>query len=118
MTELFSNEFFQLSLEDLDWQHAESANHAWETIHFSEIEKESQFFAMMLRGLNKPLKFGDYVYRLSGSNRIERVSPLIKKKRKENKLFSVSKIFERKPKPQPKPGKGVVFEPEPVQVFD
>ena len=115
MQELFSNEFFQLSLEDLKWEHSESERHAWETIMFSEIERESQFFAMMLRGITKPIKLGEYVYRLSGSNRIERESPLIKKKRKENKFFTVSNVFKKKPKPEPKEGKGIVHE---VQVLD
>jgi len=116
MQELFSNEFFQLSLEDLKgWQHGESANKAFETIKFSEIEKESQFFAMMLRGLNKPIKLGDYIYHLAGSNRIERSGPLIKPTRKENKFFTVSNVFKKKPEPQPKPGKGIVNE---VQVLD
>lgn len=118
MTDLFSNEFFQLSLEDLKWEHSESATRAWETITFKEIEKESQFFAMMLRGLNKPIKFGDYVYSLSGSNRIERHGPLVVKKRSENKLFTISQVFKRKPMPQPEPGKGLRFEKESPKVLD
>jgi len=73
---------------------------------------------MMLRLLNKPIKLGDYVYSLSGSNRIERHGPLVVKKRKENKLFTVSQIFKRKPKPVAEPGKGVVVETEPVKVID
>jgi len=119
MTELFSNEFFQLSLEDLEWEHAESTNgHAWQTIAFKTIEEESQFFAMMLRLLNKPIKLGEFVYSLSGSNRLRRDGPSIKRKAEHNRFFTVSQIFKREPKPQPEPGKGVVFEPEPVKVFD
>ena len=118
MTELFSNEFFQLSLEDLKWEHAESKTHAWETIRISTLEDKSIFFAIMLRALTKPLKLGDYTYRKTGIDRLERESPKIKKKRKENKLFTVSQIFKRQIKPQPEPGKGVVIEPEPVKVFD
>jgi len=119
MTELFSDSFFQLSLEDLKWEHAESYNgKVWETITFKTIEEESQFFAMMLRLLNKPIKLGDFVYSLSGSNHLRRDGPSIKRKTKHNKLFTVSQVFKREPKPQPKQGKGVVIEPEPVKVFD
>ncbi len=109
MQELFSNQSFQLSLEDLKWQHAESENHAWEFIKIKSIEKESLFFAIILRSLTTNLKFGEYVYVKRGIDLLERTSPLIKKKRKENKFFSVSKVFKQKPKPKPVEGKGVVI---------
>jgi len=118
MTELFSDSFFQLSLEDLEWQHAESSvGAAWETVKFSQIEAKSQFFAMMLRGLNKPLKLGEFVYRLQGSNSLRRDGPSIKKKIHPNKSFTVSQVFKRKPKPVTEPGKGIVIEQEPVKVL-
>jgi len=120
MQDLFSEEFFQLSMEDLKWDHAESTNgKAWETIAIKTIEEESQFFGLMLRlMLTKPIKLGDFVYSLQGSNHLRRDGPSIKRKTEHNRFFTVSKIFKREPKPQPKPGKGVVFEPEPVKVFD
>jgi len=117
MQDLFSEEFFQLSMEDLSWEHAESTNHVWETIAFKTIEVQSQFFGLMLRFmLTKPIKLGEFVYSLQGSNHLRRDGPSIKRKTEHNRFFTVSKIFKREPKPQP--GKGVVIEPEPVQVFD
>jgi len=90
MTELFSNEFFQLSLEDLDWIHGESKGHAFEHVKISTVEDKSLFFAIILRALTKPLKFGDYVYSRSGSDMLERTSPLIKKKTTLFKKFKLS----------------------------
>jgi len=72
---------------------------------------------MMLRGLTKPLKLGDFVYRLQGSNSLRRDGPSIKKKLEVNKFFTVSKIFKKQPKPEPVPGKGIVIEEETVKVF-
>ena len=89
MQELFSNEFFQLSLEKLNWIHQERGSRAWEFITFVEIEEESKFFAMMLKSLSKPIQLGDYKYYLAGSNRIERQSPKIKIK---TKLFDKFKL--------------------------
>jgi len=119
MQDLFSNEFYQLSLEDLSWEHAESTNgHAWETIAFKTIENESQFFAMMLRLLNKPIKLGEFVYTLQGSNHLRRDGPSIQRKIEHNRLFTVSQVFKRKPNPQPEPGKGLRFEKESPKVLD
>jgi len=77
LQDLFSNAIMQLSLEKLDWIHQERNSRAWEFITFVEIEKESKFFAVMLRSLDKPIQLGDYKYYLAGSNRIERQSPKI-----------------------------------------
>jgi len=86
-------------LEELDWEHAESKNHAWEFIKLKGLEEKSVFLAILLRTIGHNLRFGDYVYTRKGSDLLERSSPLIKKKRKESKLFHIEKIF-RQPKPK------------------
>lgn len=118
MQDLFSNEFFQLSLEDLEWTRQQRGDKAFEFIKLSDIEEQSKFFAMMLRLLTKPIKLGDYTYYLAGSNRIERLSPLIKPTTKTNKFFTVSQVFHRKAKIELEQGKGVVIEKEAPKVLD
>ena len=82
---------FQLTLEDLDWNHAESKNHAWEFIKLRQLEDKSIFLAILLRTITNPIRFGDYTYHRRGLDLMERSSPLIVKKRKENKLFKITK---------------------------
>ena len=98
LTDLFSNEIFQLTLEELKWEHAESENRAWEFLKIKSIEDESVFLAILLRSLTNPLKFGSYIYCRIGADRLERTSPLIQKKRKINPLFHVERALNRKPK--------------------
>jgi len=93
LTELFSNEVFQSTLEELDWEHAESENHAWEFLKIKSLEDKSLFLAILLRSFNNPLKLGDYLYVKRGADLLERSSPLIVKKRKENALFKLVKVL-------------------------
>lgn len=118
MQDLFSNEFFQASLEDLEWTLQDRGEKAFEFIKLTDIEEQSKFFAMLLKMLTKPIKLGDYKYYLAGSNRIERLSPLIKLTTKQNKFFTVSQIFKPKQKPVAEPGKGIVIEKEAPKVLD
>jgi len=95
LTDILSNEMFQLTLEELDWTHAESVNHAWEFIKLKELEEKSIFLAIMLRSLNRGFKFGDYIYVKRGIDLLERTSPLITKQRKENPFFKITKEVKR-----------------------
>jgi len=108
LSDVLSNEMFQLTLEDLDWTHAESSNHAWEFIKLKELEDKSLFLAILLRTITKPLRFGDYVYFRRGADLMERESPLIKKERKENKLFKITKVVKQPKEAIPK-GEGVII---------
>ena len=91
LSDILSNEMFQLTLEDLDWTHAESKEHAWEFIKLKELEDKSIFLAVILRTITNPMRFGDYVYHRRGADLMERESPLITKKRKDNRFFKVTK---------------------------
>lgn len=109
LSDILSNEMFQLTLQDLDWTHAESMNHAWEFIKLKELEEKSLFLAVLLRTITNPMRFGDYVYRRRGADLMERESPLIKKERKENKLFKITKQVPKQPKKEQPKGEGVVI---------
>jgi len=111
MAELFSNEFLQLSLEDLDWEYATSQGHAFEQVKISTLEDKSMFFAIMLRSLNKPLTLGDYVYSRMGADRLERQSPKIKLKTKLYSKFKLSSPIKIRIKPKTNPT-GVVTKVE------
>jgi len=110
LTDLFSNEIFQLTLEELKWEHAESKNHAWEFIKIKQIEDESLFLAILLRAINNPLKFGDYTYHRRGADMLERSSLKIVKKRKENSFFKITKEFKKVITLNKEQGRGVVIE--------
>lgn len=107
MQELFSNEFLQLSLEDLDWEYAESQGHAFEHVKLSTLEDKSIFFAIMLRSLTNSLTLGDYIYRRKGADRLERESPKIKPKTKLYKKFKLSSVYKIRIKKKTEP-QGVV----------
>jgi len=109
LSDVLSNEMFQLSLEDLDWQHAESMNHAWEFIKLRQLEEKSLFLAILLRTITNPIRFGDYTYHRKGLDLMERSSPLIVKKRKENKLFKITKEVLKQPKEEQVKGEGVII---------
>lgn len=107
LQDLFSNEIMQASLEKLPFEHAENEGFAWEFFKLKNLESESFVLAMILRSLNQKLKLGDYTYR-KVSDRIERESPLIKKQRKENLLFRLSKPFKVLYDPDKKEPQGLV----------
>lgn len=110
LDEILSNKSFQQTLQNLDWQHAESINHAWEFIKLKELEDKSLFLAVILRTITKPIRFGDYTYHRRGLDLMERSSPLIVKKRKENKLFKITKeVIAQQPKEDPNKERGVII---------
>ena len=110
LSDILSNEMFQLTLEDLDWQHAESVNHAWEFIKLKELEDKSLFLAVILRTITNSMRFGSYTYFRKGVDLLERSSPLIVKKHKENKLFKITKeVIAEKPKEDPNRERGVII---------
>jgi len=108
MDELFSNEFLQASLEDLEWIFQEDTYHnrAFEFIKIKSIESRSVVLATVLRNL-QPIKLGDYSYHRAGADRLERVGSKIKPTEIKNRFFHAEKIFKPKPK---KPDLGVKTE--------
>lgn len=93
LSELLSNLAFRNTLESLNWQHGESKKHAWEFVKLKELENESIFLAIIIRSLTKTLRFGDYTYTRRGFDLLERTSPKIIIKNKENLFFKVSKVL-------------------------
>lgn len=110
LTDILSNEMFQLTLEELPWIHSENTNHAWEIVKIREVEEKSIFLAIMLRSLTRTFKFGSYTYTKRGVDLLERQSPLITKQTKENKLFKIVKEIVKQPKEAPAKGEGIIIE--------
>ncbi len=107
LQDLLNNKLMAQSLEHMSWTYGQSQTHAFEFLKIKEIEKDSLVLAVLLRALSKSFKFGEFIYTRKGIDILEREGPSIKLKKKYNKLFSVEKVFKRKPKPVV--GKGVVI---------
>ena len=95
MQTLFSDEFVQISLEKLKWDHVENNGKCYEMCKLSQLE--SKMTELLLRSLleNKKETFGNYSYECI-RQRLERHSPLIVSKAEpKNKLYTLGKVFKQ-----------------------
>jgi len=93
LSDMLSNRMFQDTLESLSWQHAENNHQAFEFIKIKQIELTSLFLALILRSLTNSFTFGDYKYFRKGADILERTSPKIVKRSKQNLLYQAVRVL-------------------------
>jgi len=92
---LFSDEFVQISLEKLNWQHVENNGKCYEMSKLPEIKcklAELLFRSLLERGKET---FGNFSYECI-HNRLERHGPsIVSKAEPKNKLFTLGAKFKQ-----------------------
>jgi len=90
-----TDEFVQISLEKLNWEHVENNGKCYESTRMSQVG--SKMTELLLRSLLEKgkVKFGNFSYECL-HNRIERHGPsIVSKEKNKNLLYTLGKPFKQ-----------------------